>query len=123
MTTVTVIPSGQSLSVHVAKSLLDRLRGLIGRPSPGAASGLIIERCRKIHTIGMSYPIDVIYIDAGGVVVHVADNVPSGRYIVPAPSRRIGARHVLEMGAGEAARMKLSTGMRLTSGAAGGLWK
>jgi len=42
---------------------LERLRGLLGRRPLRPGEGLLIDPCRSIHTLGMRYAIDVIYLD------------------------------------------------------------
>lgn len=54
-------------SAELASDRAGRRRGLLGRD--GMDGAFVIERCRWIHTIGMRFPIDVAYVDEGGVVV------------------------------------------------------
>jgi uncharacterized protein len=51
---------------------------------------MLLERCRSVHTIGMSFPITVAFLDAGWRVTRVT-RTPAGRIVL---CRR--ARHVLE---------------------------
>lgn len=53
--------------LEVATDRTDRRRGLLGRD--GIEGGLLIERARSVHTLGMRFPIDVAHLDADGVVV------------------------------------------------------
>jgi uncharacterized membrane protein (UPF0127 family) len=46
-----------------------RLRGLIGRSELKAGEGLVLRPCRAVHMAWMSFPIDVAFLDRGGVVV------------------------------------------------------
>ncbi len=52
-------------NMEVASTAWGRIRGLLGRSriefSPG--KGLWITPSQGIHTIGMSFPIDVVYLD------------------------------------------------------------
>jgi len=63
--------------LEVAETGWQRMRGLIGRPardfSPG--KGLWLHSCEAIHTIGMSFPIDVAYLDSNQKVVHIYQNL------------------------------------------------
>ncbi|HVX16402.1 MAG TPA: DUF192 domain-containing protein [Acidimicrobiales bacterium] len=79
-------------SLEVASTRRERRRGLLGRD--GIDGALLIERCRSVHTIGMRFPIDVAFLDAGGVVVRIA---ALGRWRT-ASCRR--ARQVVEAEAG-----------------------
>jgi uncharacterized membrane protein (UPF0127 family) len=81
-------------SIRVARGLVARMRGLAFAP-PG--DGLEIPRCNSIHTFGMRYPLDLIWIDADRRVVRIDRDVPP---------RRVrgcrGARSVIEVPAGGA---------------------
>lgn len=65
-----------------AVSAGERLRGLLGRPSLGADAALVIERCGAVHTVGMRFSIDVVFLDRAWRVVRVVRNVRPGRPIV-----------------------------------------
>jgi uncharacterized membrane protein (UPF0127 family) len=72
-----------------------RLRGLIGlgRESFSSGHALWILPCRGVHTLGMRFPIDVVYLDRDQVVVHLEANLPPWRF---APVR-LKAASVLEL--------------------------
>ena len=92
-------------SVGYARSYWHRLRGLLARPPLLQAEGLVIFPCNAIHTGFMGYPIDVIFISRQHDVVKVASAVSPWR------ARRSGrARYVVELAAGEAARLTLQVG-------------
>lgn len=57
--------------VKVADSMLGRLIGLLGKRSLEADSGLWIFPSRGIHTLGMMFDIDVIFLDKDLRVVGV----------------------------------------------------
>lgn len=67
--------------LEVADTHWSRLKGLIGR-APSAfcpGKGLWIVPCHGVHTLAMGYAIDVVYLDAAKVVVHVEENVKPWR--------------------------------------------
>lgn len=86
--------------------LPDRLRGLIGRPAPAAGTAWLFARCRAVHTLGMRYPIDVVFVDRAYRVCRVVPALAPGRM-----AASLRARHVLELRAGEAARLGLMPGV------------
>ncbi|CAG0978514.1 hypothetical protein ANRL3_01979 [Anaerolineae bacterium] len=47
-----------------------RMRGLIGRPSLQPNEGLLLLGTRAIHTIGMRFSIDVLFLNSDGWVIH-----------------------------------------------------
>ena len=59
-----------------------RLLGLAFRRRPPEGWALLIPRCRSVHTFGMRFPIDVVFLDAQGRVVRIARAVPPRRVLV-----------------------------------------
>jgi uncharacterized protein len=55
---------------HATRSR-QRGRGLIGRPPLASGEALLLEPAAQVHTMGMSYPIDVVFCDERGTVLHV----------------------------------------------------
>ena len=53
----------------VARTFLQRARGLIGRRGLAKGEGMLIMQCNCIHTCFMRFPIDAIFLDAEGRVV------------------------------------------------------
>ena len=43
---------------------------------------LLIERCGSVHTVGMRFALDLVFLDRGWRVVRVARNVGPGRWMV-----------------------------------------
>jgi uncharacterized membrane protein (UPF0127 family) len=82
-----------SLGVTVADTPLTRLRGLLGRMRLRSDEGLWMIPSRGIHTIGLMFPIDVIYLDAQLRVVHLIESLGPLR-IAPI---RLQSESVLEL--------------------------
>ncbi len=69
-------------TLALADTHWSRLRGLVGA-SPGDFGngwGLWIVPCRGVHTLAMRFPIDVVYLDRDGTVVHVDENLKPWRF-------------------------------------------
>ena len=96
---------------HVATSFLARCRGLIGRAGLPAGTGLLLPRTRSVHTHFMRFPIDVVFLDDD---LRVAAIRPELRPWSLASAR--GASSVLELAAGECARLGLAAGDELVAG-------
>jgi uncharacterized membrane protein (UPF0127 family) len=82
--------------IVVARGLRARLVGLAFRRGMEAGEVLVIPRCRSVHTFGMRFAIDVVFLDARGRVVDVRHRVR--------PFRVVGCRRaaaVVETRAGE----------------------
>ena len=67
------------MTVAVASGFVERARGLAWRASIPAGSALMIEHCRSIHTIGMRFALDLLWLDAEGRVIRSDYNVPPMR--------------------------------------------
>jgi uncharacterized protein len=94
------------VSAEVAESVLDRMRGLIGRPSYDGA--LLLTRTRSVHSWGVRFPLDVAFLNKDLTVVAITRLRPWG---VTLPRR--GGLHVLEATAGSFERWRLHTGDRI----------
>jgi uncharacterized membrane protein (UPF0127 family) len=92
----------------VADRPLTRLRGLLGRRELPAGHGLLLRPAPSIHTWFMRFPIDAVFLSAELEVLSVRPEMPAWRM---AAGR--GARAVLELSAGEAARRNVTAGSRL----------
>lgn len=49
--------------VEIAQTFWKRLIGLMGRPTLMDGQGLYIPGCKSIHTFGMKFTIDVLFLD------------------------------------------------------------
>ena len=95
--------------VEVARSWRARMIGLLGREALPTGQALVIPRCDSIHTVGMRFPIDAIFVDQHWRVVKILSALRPGR--VPLPAWRAWA--VVEMAVGSAAQAGLRVGDRL----------
>lgn len=66
-------------SVEIAETSWSRMRGLLGRRGMSAGEGLWIRPSSGVHTIGMSFAIDVIGLDRKGYVVKLWNDLVPGR--------------------------------------------
>lgn len=81
--------------LRIAETHWTRLRGLIGTSSAefGHGKGLWIIPCRGVHTLGMTFPIDVIYLSTENTVVHLEKSLRPWRF----GAIRAAAKTVLEV--------------------------
>ena len=106
MKTVEIKKNGASIArVWHATGYFARLRGLLGRTIE-QDGGMLLSPCSAIHTIGMGYAIDALYLDKGFRVLRIDDSIQPGKIM---PQQR-GARHVLELPDGSAKLRALSAG-------------
>lgn len=104
----------QSLDVMLAQSMFERMRGLLARPPLRDDECMLLRACNMVHTVGMGYPIDVVFLRRDGLVLKVKKSL--------APWRASGhprAHCVLELAAGQAARRGIARGMALPIVSAG----
>ena len=70
------------IRARVARTLFERIRGLIGTKSLPKGEGMLILRCNSIHTFFMSFPIDATFFDRDGNIVKVVRNIRPWRFFV-----------------------------------------
>src|SRR3954451_2329786 len=66
-----------SLNVTVANTHLSRLKGLLGNLRLKADEGVWVVPSRGVHTIGVLFAIDLIYLDADYRVIHLVESFGS----------------------------------------------
>jgi uncharacterized membrane protein (UPF0127 family) len=98
---------------HVADRPLARMRGLLGRSGLAAGEGLLLRPAGSIHTHFMRFAIDAVFLDTDSHVIAVRSAIRPWRM-----ARARGAKAVLELGAGEAARRGIAAGDVLLVGTA-----
>lgn len=82
-------------SVEVAGTRNTRRRGLLGRDHLDETSAMLLAPCTGVHTVGMRFAIDVIFVDRQGYAVKVVRDLKPWR--IALASR---AHAVIEMPAG-----------------------
>ena len=95
--------------IDVAETSLSRMVGLLGKQALEPGTGLIIFPSQAVHTVGMHVPIDIVFVDRNGHVVHTQSALP--------PNRVTGlhwrARWVLELPSGAIAQTSTTVGDEL----------
>jgi hypothetical protein len=64
-------PSLDGCEVRCARGPLARLLGLAGLRDLPAHAGLLLPRTRSVHTCGMRFALDLVWLDAANAVVRV----------------------------------------------------
>lgn len=95
--------------VGVAATFWQRLRGLLGHRGLPPDHGLLLKPGGHIHTLGMRFAIDALFLDQHQRILGVAHRLGPNRFRL-APS---GTRSVLELAAGRAADCGLEPGISL----------
>lgn len=113
-----VIIGGVTVNVELARSIADRSKGLGGHTPLGERDGMLfIFESAALHAFwmkGMTFPLDIIWIQ-DGKVVHLEANLPPPKpadtdATLPVYSPRAPALYVLEVNAGFAGQHGISVG-------------
>jgi len=104
-TLIRQVPAGKQERTHItrlqlANTFWRRLVGLLARPSLGLDEGLLITPCASIHTLGMRFTIDLVFLDRDNKVLGFSTGVKPNR-VRMAPR---GTRSVLEVAEGNVIR-------------------
>lgn len=114
------LPSGRVVRVQIASTPSELNQGLSGRDQLSDSEGMLLVFPEVgLHSIwmkDMNIPLDIIWLDEDGEVVHLAENVP-----VPADTSNLPvyvneqpAKYVLELAAGTASEVGLEVGESVT---------
>lgn len=87
--------AGSIPQVRLTTNPWERARGLLGRAPLQAGEGLWINACSSVHSMGMGYALDLVYLDAGLQVLRLVRDFKPWRL-----SWRPGASSVIELMAG-----------------------
>lgn len=95
---VTNLTRGTSIatSIRVARSMTERMVGLLRTPERELGDGLLIEKSPSIHMFFMRYAIDALFVDGAGRVTKTVPGLSPWRVVWWAR----GARDCLELPAG-----------------------
>jgi uncharacterized membrane protein (UPF0127 family) len=80
----------------VAEKMLSRMVGLLGRRGLQEGSAMLINPCGSIHTVGMRFSLDLIFIDKRQRVVRIICGVRPNRFVLGGR----GAKSVVEIESG-----------------------
>jgi uncharacterized membrane protein (UPF0127 family) len=94
--------------LEVASKGATRRKGLLGRDRLAPGEGLWIIPCEAVHTFGMRFPIDLVYLDRKQLVRKVKTNVIPGRL-----SACLSAFSTIELPAGTVLDTQTKPGDRL----------
>ena len=105
---ISIGSSGKVLASRatVARTFLSRAIGLLGRRGLSDGEAMVFPRCNSIHTLGMRFPIDAVFVDREWRVVALRSALGSGRMVWPVP----GAWGVIELACGTLERIGVQVG-------------
>ncbi|MBW8183144.1 DUF192 domain-containing protein [Shewanella nanhaiensis] len=91
--------------IYLANTPWLRLRGLLGRKQLTTEQGMLISPCNSVHTMGMRYPLDIVYLNSKNKVLKITSNLAPWR-----SSACRGATQVLELSAGNSKNKNIKQG-------------
>ncbi len=94
--------------LHVARGARERTRGLLSHDSLPDGEGMWFPACRLIHTFGMKFSIDLVYLNEQLEICKIVEDMRPGRL-----SACLAAESVIELISGAAKKLGLSKGIRL----------
>jgi uncharacterized membrane protein (UPF0127 family) len=97
------LPSGVRVAVATGRG--PRALGLAGLRVPPPDAALLLPGCRSVHTVGMRWPLDLVWLGRDGTVIRVDRGVPPVRVRTCR-----AARAVIEVPAGEAGALVAALG-------------
>ena len=92
-----------------ARSMMERMRGLLGRKGLPAGTGMLIDPCGSIHTFYMKFDLDVVFLDSEDRVVKLQKSIGPGRMAFGGYS----ARKILEMESGKVDMQRIREGSQV----------
>jgi uncharacterized membrane protein (UPF0127 family) len=95
-------------NMEVADSGAKRSKGLLGRKGLAPGGGLWIVPCESVHTFGMQFAIDLVYLDRQRRIRKIRNSVPPWRL-----SACLSAHSILELPSGSVAGTGSQRGDRL----------
>lgn len=106
-----VLMDGEEIAanVRIADSFIKRFKGLLFVDGISQDEGLLISPCNQVHTLGMKFDIDVVFLSKSGEILHTEENMSPG---IVGPSIR-KCHQVLELKAGVIEKKKIANGRKI----------
>jgi len=101
-----------SVIADVVEPALDsktRRKGLLGRDTLADSHALVLAPCGSVHTFGMRFPIDVLFVGADGCVIKIVEQLGAWRM-----AGSLQACITVELPTGSVRRHHVRTGDRLS---------
>jgi uncharacterized protein len=106
---------------HFANTVLKRMVGLLNRGKLEKGEGLLLDRCHGIHTFGMRFSIDVLFLDKDFCVIRAVKGLPPLRtcivkksvYVLEVPVGALDSSHTVE---GDQIQIRTANNDTTTSG-------
>ena len=94
--------------IEIANTFFSRIKGLLAREGFGDCNGMLLTPCGCVHTFGMKFDIDLVFLNNDKRVVGCRHGVGANSW-----AGEISAKHTLELPAGVLKSLSLKTGDEL----------
>ncbi len=101
-------PNELLAAAELADGFCARLVGLMFRRALQPDQAMCLADCHQVHTIGMRFAIDIVFVDGDSVIVQLVHNLVPNRLASCA-----AASHAIEFAAGGARHWQLAVGQCL----------
>jgi uncharacterized membrane protein (UPF0127 family) len=106
------------LNLRIANGFFSRLRGLMLAAPLQIGEGMLLSKCRSVHTCFMRQQLDLLYLDEAGFVTKCVPHLSPWRASTSNGKDAFGNRfrpalHVVELAAGTIAQWKIKVGSRV----------
>lgn len=95
-------------NVYKTTNFIERMKGLLGSQKLSFNEGLLITPCSSVHTFGMRYTIDVLFLDNELTIIKMVKSLKPWRMAASNASNM-----VLELADNSIDKLQLKTGQRL----------
>jgi len=93
--------------IIILESWIQRRVGLLNSLNLAPLDGLLFKKCKGLHTLGMCYEIDIVFINKKNEIIEIHRNTPPGIPKISAPK---GTSDGIEFSRGSIAQMNLKLG-------------
>jgi len=97
--------SMEQFEVKIATSFKERLLGLTIHQIPQQNFAFVIPNCKLVHTFGMHFSLDLLFIDRNGIIIELFEAVDPGSI-----KGAFHAAHTIELNAGSIQLHQISKG-------------
>ena len=78
---MTIAPFGERSRIVLLSTTWARMKGLLGRGRLHRNVGVLLIPCSSVHTVGMRFALDIVFLDRAFNVIKIAADVPPGRLL------------------------------------------
>ena len=95
-------------NMNITTNVWERMQGLIGKPQLALNQGLMLSSCNSVHTFGMKYDIDLVYVNRDKKIVKLVQGLKPNRV-----SFCLNAASTLELNSGVIKNLGINFGDHL----------